>query len=79
MVHLPTFVGDDLEDQQVGHNPNTLPHLHPPQEMRWLFPVLGAPPARVNVDGWEPGTDEMQEVRGVEPGSMKSSARGGAA
>ena len=39
--------------------------------MRRLFPVLGAPPAGVNVDDWEPETDEMQEVRGVEPGSLK--------
>ena len=76
--HLPTFgVGDDLEDQQVGHDPNTLPHLHSLQEMRRLFPVLGAPPVGVSVDDWEPETDEMQEVRGREPRSTKEvSSRG---
>ena len=60
--HLPTFViapaavfttSEGEEDHQIPHDVNTLPHMHSPEDMKRLFPILSAPEPAPNNEDWE--------------------------
>ena len=48
---LPGFSLGELEADL--HDPNRLPHLHSEEEIRKLFPEIGAAPAIENSDDWQ--------------------------